>query len=207
MGAVNRGSARVECATAARTLTGQTESGDLSLIEPIEAGLLVAAVDGLGHGPEAAAAARIAAETLRAHSGEGVGDLLGRCHQRLKGTRGAVMSLASFDSSAETMTWAGVGNVEGMLLRAPPSSGPARESLLLLGGLIGERLPSHRAATLPLRPGDVLVFATDGIRHGFHISVRLDAPAQEIANDTLERFATGHDDALVVVVRWLGGVA
>jgi phosphoserine phosphatase RsbX len=201
-----RRDALVEWATAARTLSGEAESGDTFVVEPFAAGVLVAAVDGLGHGREAATAARAAAETLRAHAGDVVEGLLSRCHGRLKGTRGAVMSLASLDRGA-TMTWTGVGNVEGMLLRASPGNGPARESLLLLGGLVGARLPADRIATLSVRPRDVLLFATDGIRPGFGSSLRVDAAVQQIADDVMEGFATGRDDALVVVVRWLGGAA
>lgn len=201
-----RRTALVEVATAARTLSGQAESGDVAVVEPFPAGVLVAAVDGLGHGPEAATASRAAAETLRAHAADPVGELLSRCHRRLKGTRGAVMSVASFDDDG-TMTWTGVGNVEGVLVRAAPGGGPPRESLLLRGGLVGERLPAERVETLSLRPRDVLVFATDGVRAGFGSSVRVDAAVQEIADEIIDRFGRGQDDVMVVVVRWLGGAA
>ncbi len=39
--------------------------------------------------------------------------------------------------------------------------GRARETLLLRGGVVGDRLPPLRAAGLPLAPGDTLVLATD----------------------------------------------
>ena len=45
-------------------LAGQTVSGDRHLVSPCRDGLLVAVVDGLGHGEEAAKAAEIAVSTL-----------------------------------------------------------------------------------------------------------------------------------------------
>ena len=57
-----------EWGLAARALHGQAESGDLHLVAPFAGGVLIAAVDGLGHGSEAAAAARVAVATLRDHS-------------------------------------------------------------------------------------------------------------------------------------------
>src|SRR4029453_12896756 len=57
--------------------------------------------------------------------------LMRECHQSLVGLRGAVMSVASIHATEETMTWLGVGNVEGLLLRPNPAGIPSRELLLL----------------------------------------------------------------------------
>jgi len=46
------------------TLQGQTESGDSYLVSTFPNGMLVAVVDGLGHGGEAAAAAKAAIVTV-----------------------------------------------------------------------------------------------------------------------------------------------
>ena len=43
----------IEWGVAAAPLAGETESGDLHLVKPVGRGMLVAAVDGLGHGAEA----------------------------------------------------------------------------------------------------------------------------------------------------------
>src|SRR5436190_12658463 len=75
-------------------------------------GPLAAVMDGLGHGPEAASAARQAAGILEASAGEPVIALVQRCHDGLRRTRGVVMSLASFTVRDSAMAWIGVGNVE-----------------------------------------------------------------------------------------------
>src|ERR1041385_8722514 len=106
---------------------------------PFDGGALVAAIDGLGHGPEAALAARSAADALEHYAREPVVQLLGRCHESLRGTRGAVITLASFSVATGKMSWAGVGNIEGTLLRAEPGEGRVRESVMLVGGVPGHQ--------------------------------------------------------------------
>ena len=124
----------VDWGVAERSLSGEVESGDRCLVKPFPGGVLVAAVDGLGHGPEAAAAAARAIGTLERHAQDSVVSLVRRCHESLQGTRGAVMSLASLSAAEGTMTWLGVGNVEGVLIRSDARMLPPRESLLLRGG-------------------------------------------------------------------------
>ncbi|HMJ58707.1 MAG TPA: hypothetical protein VK467_06195, partial [Gemmatimonadales bacterium] len=45
-------------------MQGESESGDLHMVRAVKDGVLIAVVDGLGHGEEAAAAARMAVGTL-----------------------------------------------------------------------------------------------------------------------------------------------
>ena len=194
----------IEWGVAVQPLEGEAESGDQYVVRPLPKGVLVAAVDGLGHGPEAAAAARSAVVTLEGYAHEPVISLVKRCHERLMRTRGVVMSLASFNALDNTMTWLGVGNVEGALLRADGTASPARESILLRGGVVGYQLPALHAAILPVAQGDVLILATDGIRGGFVEDVTLSDPPQRIAEQILARRGGGTDDALVLVARYLG---
>ena len=201
----------IDWAVAARTLAGQTVSGDQSIVQPFPGGVLVAVVDGLGHGEEATAAANLAIAVLREHADESVVALLQRCHHRLKGTRGVVMSLASFSGQTRAMTWAGIGDVEGVLLRAAYSAQPARESILLRGGVLGYQLPLLRATTVSVTGGDLLIFATDGIRSGFAQAPLLNNPLirqaadgpQQLANRLLADYGKETDDALVLVARCL----
>jgi len=57
-------------------------------------------------------AVNIAAKILQAHAAERPISLLQRCHEGLRGTRGAALSVASIQTSSGFMTWSGVGNVE-----------------------------------------------------------------------------------------------
>ncbi|HEY3303112.1 MAG TPA: SpoIIE family protein phosphatase [Candidatus Binatia bacterium] len=184
-------------------LGGNPKCGDCHVVQPFPKGALVAVLDGIGHGDEAHRAAECASEILVAHAEDNILALLKRCHETLRGTRGAVMSLASFNGAKGVMTWAGVGNVEGLLLRADHGS-PLRKSLLLRGGVLGHQLPPLAAAAIPVTAGDTLIFATDGIRHGFNAAPHLKNPPQKIASQILSEDSKGNDDALVLVVRYMG---
>ena len=102
---------------AKRTLPGQTDSGDHHLVRKLSTGALLAVVDGLGHGQDASAAAKIAIRILRRRAQEPIVALVNHCHAALRETRGAVMSLAQFQAKEGTITWLGVGNVVGLVMR------------------------------------------------------------------------------------------
>ena len=203
MGQVN--STLIEWGAAASALPGQAVSGDRFVVAPFPGGVLVAVADGLGHGNEASLAAEIAVATLVKYAAESVIVLVQRCHEALLRTRGVVMSLASFNSQDNTMTWMGVGNVEGVLFRADAKANPPHETILLRGGTVGYRLPPLRASVLPVAPGDTLIFVTDGIRSSFATDLALADAPQQIADGILSRYSRQTDDALVLVVRYLGG--
>jgi len=106
-------------------LPGQKESGDLYFIKELPDRALIAVIDGMCHGAEALVAAKLIVETLEQHSELSVMSLVNLCHEKLKLTRGAVMSLASINYHDETITWLSIGDVEGILLRADPQVKPS----------------------------------------------------------------------------------
>lgn len=188
---------------ASRPLGGERQSGDLPVSIAFGGGSLLGAVDGLGHGQAAAFAASTAVECLARRPQAPLVELLRRCHEELRATRGVTMTVASFDRLTRTLTWAGVGNVEAALLHSDPDgrvrfSGPVRS-----GGVLGIDPPHVVATRTPLTAGDILIFATDGIATGFERSFQVLEPPQTIADRILNRYATGADDALVLVARYL----
>ena len=188
----------------------QQECGDLEVALPFPSGMLFGAVDGLGHGGEAAAAARRALSVLKANPAESVPSLFKLCHEALTATRGVAMSLAAYLHGRQgepTLSWLGVGNVEGLLVRAGPGGPPSHQSLLLRNGVVGYLMPRLSAAVIPVLPGDVLVLATDGIRSDFGELVDPVDPPQRIADRILERCRKGWDDALVLVARFPKGAS
>jgi len=188
---------------ASRPSPGEVAPGDLHLIQPTMDGVLLAVVDGLGHGEAAIAAAQTAIAVLKNHAEEPLTALLNRCHAALTKTRGAVMTVATLRSFEGQLIWLGVGNVEAILLRADRRA-KASDRVLLRSGLVGYQLPRLRASTLPLAPDDLLIFATDGIDAGFNEGLVCSDSPQQLADRILEWHFKGHDDALVLVVRYLG---
>jgi len=215
----------IDWGVASRAVPGEVVCGDCHLIKPIPDGVLLAVVDGLGHGDEATAAAQTAVALLEEHPEEPLEALVTRCHDALAKTRGAVMTVATLNPFEDKLTWLGVGNVEAVLLRAgnqPKAAeraplGEARnpgplarttealfERVVLRGGIVGYRLPELHSSTQPIQHGDLLAFVTDGISPGFPKDLSPDEPPQQLADLILERHFKGTDDALVLVVRYVG---
>src|SRR5262245_64142464 len=97
----------IEWAVAELAREGQSESGDRYLTLTTADGGLVAVVDGLGHGAEAARAAKTAGRALERGAHRRLVQLLPDCRQSPLGTRDGVDSAAAFAWRAATMTWPG----------------------------------------------------------------------------------------------------
>jgi hypothetical protein len=114
------------------------------------------------------------------------------------------MSLARFSAGDDTLTWLGVGNVEAALFHRDGWEAPSTDSLISARGIAGARLPALKPVTLAVRPGDVLVLATDGIAPAFVDVLRPVGGPSEIAERILRVHGKETDDALVLVARYLG---
>ncbi len=196
------GSSVIEWGWAGRALV--EPSGDMHAVVERDDGALVALLDGLGHGFEAAQAVREAVPVIEAQAGPSVVELVQKCHQALHKTRGAVMTVAWFDANDASMTWTGVGNVDGVLMRGAANRQSRNEAISTRGGVVGYRLPTLRAERHAVSAGDLLVMATDGIRSTFSSGIVTQFTAQEIAESILVRYSKGNDDAHVLVARYLG---
>jgi phosphoserine phosphatase RsbX len=185
-------------------LPGESESGDQYLVCCTRNGVLLAVADGIGHGKGAAAAAKVAIAELKNCQSEPVITMFERCHEKLRSTRGVVLSLALVEPEHGMMTWLGVGNVEGMLVRAGSQVGASKEMLLLRAGVLGDQLPALQAAVLPVFKGATIVFATDGVKNEFAEDLSCMEPPQRAADRILERYHRGNDDALVLVAKLTG---
>lgn len=194
----------VEWSVVSQPLAGESVSGDLHVVARAPDGVLLAVIDGLGHGDEATLASRKAVDVLSSRSGDPVTALVRQCHDALRNTRGAAMTVVAVDYRARTATCLGIGNVEAVLVRADPQAQPARETVLLRGGVVGYQLPTLQPSVHVIAPDDVLVFATDGVREGFgdHLSAR--EPLAQLVGRVLAENARGTDDALVLACKILG---
>ncbi len=191
---------------AALPCRGETETGDRHVLATFAGGALVAAIDALGHGPEAARAANVAARTLVRYARESPVALAARCHAEMHGTRGAAMSLASFDWRGQTLSWIAVGNITGVLMHAEADVEPRVQRLLLRGGVVGDRLPELRAETMPVLRGDTLILATDGVREEFTEILPVAMSPEPLAQRILRDYGRTDDDAMVVVFSCDGAV-
>ncbi len=153
----------IDYGVASITVPGQTISGDLFIVKESENKLLIGVVDGLGHGSEAANAAKKAVAVLNDYFEDSIINMVKLCHESLKHSRGAVMALVSLNFHDETITWLSIGNVEGMLLKANPETSPLYENIIMRSGVVGYRLPPLYASVIPISKNDILILSTDGI--------------------------------------------
>lgn len=193
----------IEWAVAQRPLPGQAVSGDSYVVASFETGTLLAVMDGLGHGEEAAHASQLAAGSLQ-HSqpAHGLGAVIRECHEALRGSRGVVMTIAFYQPGPGTLQWASVGNVEGVLWRQPGQHNGRRLCIALRGGVVGYQLPTPHVSTLEVGVGDICCLATDGIASAFVEKVPAFLEPRRLADYILDRYGRDSDDALVLAARF-----
>jgi hypothetical protein len=179
-------------------LRGETECGDAWHIDHGKQLISVLLVDGLGHGPEAAAVALIATTTFRRLPGSPPDRILQVMSDAMRGSRGAAVSVAVINKAERTLTFSGVGNVDGRVVAADRT-----EHLVPQNGIVGHTMPIVRSTRVAWPEGACLVMHSDGITTRW----RLDAyprlarahPAL-IAGIIYRDFGRERDDATVLVL-------
>jgi phosphoserine phosphatase RsbX len=194
------GSAAIDWGHACLAMPGEVLSGDRCVVAIVDGTTLIAVIDGLGHGDEAAAAANAAALVLETSPRESLPTLFDRCDVQLRGTRGAAMTVARFESDSRTLDWLGTGNIKTLLLRRS-AQGLTCMDLLTYSGVVGKQLPKRAASSIQVMPGDVLILATDGVDRKFIDALRHDEAPQTQAERLLTAYRSPTDDALVLVAR------
>ena len=199
---IGNGRARRSAVTwgaAASNAPGESVSGDQwSIIHREEVATLMV-VDALGHGVLANEAALRAVSAFSDHGTEEPGDFLNRAHDALRAGRGAALAVARCDLARNTITYAGVGNVAGVIVRLDGR----QHGLVSHNGTVGSSTISVREFEYEWRPGETLVMHTDGIRTRWLLSERpgLTMRHPSVIAAVLHRdFLRGKDDATVVVV-------
>lgn len=159
-------------------------------------------VDGLGHGDEAATAAR-AAITAFAQQQQAIDaqDVLRRAHEAMHTTRGGVAGVCVIAPENHQLAFAGVGNIAGQVVHNSD-----RQHLLSRPGTLGTQLAVPRVHVQHCRwpSGATLLMTTDGIRSGWNLSAYpglLRHDPVVIAAALHRDFTRSTDDAAVLVVQ------
>ena len=178
---------------------GETVVGDGWLTMPAGRDRVVAVVDGLGHGPDAATAARVALDVVQ-HYGVTLGlEPLGAAmHEALRATRGAAIAIVHIDTAANSLAFMGVGNIAGAVV------GDVTKQLASHNGTAGGIARKFHAFTYPFVPNDLLVLMSDGIQTRWSLAGLPGITTRHpllIAASIFRDSARGTDDATVVVTR------
>lgn len=186
----------IRCSVLSRPCFGEEVSGDAYLIKKLPSFVLFGVIDALGHGPKAYEVAQRAVRILEDNFRRNLSELVDRCHQGLKGTRGAAMALARIDRQAKTLDIVSVGNVETRIY------GPGRPVTPPgANGTLGMVVEDVRVSRRPYRPGSCIVMFSDGISGRFELNdAILRRTPQEIGAHILSRHGRSHDDATVMVI-------
>lgn len=192
----------IEWGFAAETLAGQVICGDGHYVKTWDEQALIVLMDGLGHGPQAAKAVEVAVAAFEEHQHSGVILDLIYVHHALRNTRGVCIAIASIDRAAGAMAWAGLGDVEGVLVRSTGEHHwlPRRNGVL---GMAANVVKTLRLHTESVATGDLVMFATDGVGRNSVPSLNRISNAQAMAEQILRTNAKGTDDASVLVARVL----
>jgi anti-sigma regulatory factor (Ser/Thr protein kinase) len=194
-----RPAARAGSGAVCLPLGGETESGDAWLVARQQHAIALMVVDGLGHGPEAAKAARAAVDAVALQPGMRPAAQIEVCHAALRPTRGAAQALALLDLPARQLYFAGVGNIGACVI-----DGDTRRQMMSHNGIVGHNMRKVQEFALPCPPGALVILASDGIGTQWDLAQYPGLAACDpaiVAAVLLRDFARGRDDACVLVQR------
>lgn len=176
---------------------GETVCGDRYYAKTIGNILRVGIIDGLGHGLPAARAANAAWEIIE-NNNYAISELIPVIHDRLKSTRGAVLSIASINMTTLAIEYIGIGNISTYIVFPDQV-----RTLLNDDGFLGYTLPKYRVRISDFSKAQKLIMCSDGIKsiprkkllHFGNRSVR------DIAKAVAETWYDNRDDGTVLVVQ------
>jgi len=156
-------------------------------------------VDGLGHGPLAAEAAREAERIVSVISEATPNAILRDCHDALKKTRGAAMACAVVDWEQQVLHYAGVGNIVAAVV-SPEGS----RSLPSNNGTLGHLVHNIHEFSYPWNTDSILIMHSDGVNTRWNLNdypgIQNKQPAL-IAGLLYRDFVRGRDDSTVLVAK------
>ena len=190
---------RVDVGALTVPLAGEDACGDGWGVACDGAGATLLAADGLGHGPNAAAASQAAIHELQHRPSSEPGRLVEAAHQALRITRGAALAAARIDFEADVVRFAGVGNIGAYVI-----DGDSRRALVSHNGIAGHNMRKVQEFTVPCPPGALCILHSDGIQTQWDLDkypgLLARSPAL-IAAMLMRDYIRRRDDAMVLVVR------
>ena len=176
-----------------RPFKGLNICGDSFVLEQANGSFLAAVIDGLGHGYESWVAAEKAAEVIRASTDLSVNEIVLRCHQELRTTRGAAVGVLKVEENGSGQ-FCGVGNIEVQALNGQPPS------VFCLAGIVGHNLRTSKVMPFQMKPGDIYCLMSDGVSTRGNLKSCLPGPPGGVARRIVEQWGRAHDDATAVIM-------
>jgi anti-sigma regulatory factor (Ser/Thr protein kinase) len=193
------GEADLESGAVCLPKKGEEVVGDGWLLGPSGDYRSVLVVDGLGHGPNAARAARAATDAFAAHPAATPAALMQICHGALATTRGAAGAVARVAAAENRGTFAGIGNIACRVEWTDE-----RRQLVSHSGTLGHVMRRVQEFEFSFPAGALLILHSDGLATHW---ASTDYPglankhAGLIAGVLYRDHDRGRDDVTVVVLK------
>lgn len=178
---------------------GETICGDGWVAEEENGRLTVMVSDGLGHGRLAADSSSEAVRVFRESPQDTPAQRLEAAHGALRKTRGAAIAVARIDLHAQTIHFAGIGNIAGMVL-----SGGSTRSMISYNGIVGHQMHKVQELSYPWPRDGLLIMHSDGIQSRWSLDAfpGLERHHPSLVAGTIYRdFKRPRDDVTVVAAR------
>jgi negative regulator of sigma-B (phosphoserine phosphatase) len=173
-------------------MPGEIQNGDAVLVRQSVVGdTMLAIIDGLGHGPDAARASKAAVDLLSLLPFEtSVLDAMQELHRELRGTRGAAGTLCIVkDFKLEICA---VGNVALMCTNCAVP-------LVLSAGVLGHQVSKFRIGACQLTNRARLALLSDGVSLRFRLEEYKHLEPLAACREIMNRYRRKEDDATVLV--------
>lgn len=150
----------VQVETYQRAKKGNVHCGDSFYIKETDEYLLCVVADGLGSGEQAMIASSAVTETAKRYCDDSVDELMAKCNEAVRNTRGAAVAILKFDKQTYKFAYNNIGNIR-FYLYSP--EGVLTYPLPVKGFLSGRVQQRFRTQTFAFRPKSRFLIHTDGL--------------------------------------------
>lgn len=189
---------QLEFAVISVPMQGESVNGDGWAIDRQADCSLVLVVDGLGHGPLAAAAAQQVVRVFKTTKASEPAALFEKMHQALRNTRGAAVAVAAIGRDQQ-VTFVGVGNIAGAVLTAN-----GNQHTVSHNGTVGHVMRRVQPFTYAWAPDALLVLHSDGLSARWDLNAYPGLRTRHvslIAGVLYRDFKRDRDDVTVLVAK------
>lgn len=190
---------RFACGAVRVPKPGENDCGDDWTVIHDSARMVLFVVDGLGHGPAAATAARAAVVAARKHAARKPAEIIEAVHDALRPTRGAAAAVAVVRADQELCTFCGIGNIAATIRTAAGA-----RNMVSHNGILGHQVHKVQEFQYPFPRNALLLAHSDGLATrwnlGSYPGLEMRHPAL-IATALYRDHSRGRDDVTVVALR------
>lgn len=203
----------IECHVARYTFEGEEESGDGNIVTETRDGVLVAVIDALGHGPEAASARKVVISTIRKQAFTDLSKIIEQCGKSVLHNRGVVMSLMAINTTNGELLCASVGNITTIIIHQTGHTGSLSDGIVYIppmAGIVGYLTREPNIFSAKLTADDLILFYTDGVRDDIREKIVIntkrlfEVPLSSVVEELFNSYCKRTDDALLMVLRYIG---